>query len=401
MAKTRLSFPTYSFRRIETPFDKKPGYRNYVAVVEVSDLPDLKDWRRINVRDPKLTGSLPREIKDSFLSRRETFLFFNRGIVISIAGVEFKAGTDEKTGTLTLILSDQNLHGLLDGGHTYEILMQNRGDLEAKGEKQFVKLELIEGFDTDELVNLVDARNSSNQVKDESLLNLDQKFEEIKECLQGQPYSGHIAYKEYETFPDGTPKPISIREIISLLMTMDRQHFSASVHPINTYRSKAACLNHFREHPEAFKKIYPIAPEILKLWDTIHLQLPELYNAVRGEKGDVTGGRFGKLTGVAYSKGSAWTLDFTGKQSSYSIPAGFKYPILGAFRAILEDGGRRYKWGIDPFEMFSDGLGKDLARTIGEFALDAQNPSKTGKSQIVWQSCYQSAELAYLRATRK
>src|SRR5207247_266825 len=139
------------------------------------------------------------------------------------------------------------------------------------------------------LVNLVDARNSSNQVKDESLLNLDQKFEDIKDCLKGQPYAENIAYKEYETFADGTPKSIGVREIISLLMTMDKQHFTAGVHPINAYRSKAACLNHFRDHPEAFKKIYPIAADVLRLWDMIHMKLPELYNAVRGEKGDVSG----------------------------------------------------------------------------------------------------------------
>lgn len=40
-------------------------------------------------------------------------------------------------------------------------------------------------------------------------------------------------------------------------------------------------------------------------------------------------------------------------------------------------------------------------QTIGEFALDAQNPSKTGKSPLVWQSCYQCAELAYLHSKHR
>jgi hypothetical protein len=43
-------------------------------------------------------------------------------------------------------------------------------------------------------------------------------------------------------------------------------------------------------------------------------------------------------------------------------------------------------------------LGLKLADTIGNFALDAQNPSKTGKSPLVWQACYQSVEVAYLKA---
>jgi hypothetical protein len=39
-----------------------------------------------------------------------------------------------------------------------------------------------------------------------------------------------------------------------------------------------------------------------------------------------------------------------------------------------------------------------LADTIGTFVLEAKNPSKTGKSPLVWQACYQSAENTYLRS---
>src|SRR5262249_46480641 len=39
------------------------------------------------------------------------------------------------------------------------------------------------------------------------------------------------------------------------------------------------------------------------------------------------------------------------------------------------------------------------ADTIGNFALDARNPSKTGKSPLVWQACYQAARVAYLTTT--
>jgi hypothetical protein len=398
MARIKLSFPAFSFRRIETPFDKRPGYRNYLAVVEVSHLPDLKDWRRINVRDPKLTGALTRDIRESFLANMDTFVFLNRGLVLAVERAEF----DNDKGVLSLTLSNPDLHGLLDGGHTYAIIRQNRLRLEQdEGAKQYVKVEVIEGFDSEELVRLVDARNSSNQVRDESLMNLDKQFTEIQKALSGEAYAGKIAYKEYEVLPDGEPKPISVREVISYLMTMDRRNFGPKTHPINAYRSKAACLAHFRDHKEDFEPIYPLATDILRLWDTIHQELPEWYNKVRAERGGVSGGKFGKLTGVvALSAGStSQPLDFVGGYSPYVIPAGLKYPILGALRALLVEKGRRYVWGkgVDPFALLRDGLGKDLAQTIGEFALDAQNPSKTGKSLLVWQSCYQCAELAHLR----
>lgn len=230
-------------------------------------------------------------------------------------------------------------------------------------------------------------------------------FDKIKKILSKESYADLIAYKEYQTFEDGTPKPIEIREIVSFLMAMDRENFSGSNHPINSYRSKAACLKHFESNRESFEKIYPLITDILRLWDTIHLRLPDFYNAARGEKGDVSGGRFGRLTGVVWLNPAKTTrtqpLLFLNAESQYVIPAGLKYPILGAFRALIEDTGKRYRWGIDPIEFFENGLGKKLAATIGDFALETQNPSKTGKSIPVWNSCYQAAENEYLRTTRR
>jgi hypothetical protein len=408
MSGTRISFPVYSLRNLKTPFGRKPGYRNHVAVIEVQDLPDLSEWRRINVRDPKLTGNLPNEIRESFLANLDSFVFLNRGIVLAVESLRFEKATkgksdEDDSGVLHLVLSDPDCHGLLDGGHTYAIIRQNRETLQEKGAKQYVKVEIIEGFE--DLVKLVEARNSSNQVKDESLMNLAKDFNKIKTALAKEPYADQIAYSEYETFPDGSPKPISIREIVSFLMAMDRENFSGSNHPINSYRSKAACLKHFESNPKAFAKIYPLITDILRLWDTIHLRLPDFYNAARGEKGDVSGGRFGRLTGVVWLNPAKTTrterLLFLDKESQYIIPAGLKYPILGSFRALLEEDGKRYRWGIDPIQFFEDGLGKTLAATIGEFALETQNPSKTGKSNPVWNSCFQTADNLYLRRTRR
>jgi hypothetical protein len=190
-----------------------------------------------------------------------------------------------------------------------------------------------------------------------------------------------------------------VRDVIAILTCFDRCNFDSRVHPINAYRSKAACLDHFSQHKSDYEKIYPLAPDILRLFDEIQIRLPELYNQVRGQKGDVAGGRFGKLTGVATYK-HAVELPFTGLETKYGVPSGFVYPVLGAFRALIEEKRDRYVWakGLDPFELLKGDLGETLADTIGNFALDARNPSKTGKSPLVWQACFQAAEVRYLRA---
>ncbi|HTW60368.1 MAG TPA: AIPR family protein [Terracidiphilus sp.] len=383
MKQATISFPVVSFRNIESPFPKV-AYRDYLAIVSIEDLPDLSDWRKINVRDPKLTGAVPTAIRKSVSDNPDLFVFMNRGIVVAAEKVSF----DNKSGKVTITMQDPKLHGLLDGGHTYNIVREEQENLECP---QYVKLELLEGFTQDEIPLLVDARNTSNQVRDQSLMNLQGEFDKLKKALGKQPYADSIAYKEHEVLEDDSTKPLDVRDIIAVLTCFDRCNFDSKVHPINAYRSKAACLSHFAAHKTDFEKIYPIAGDALKLFDEIQIQLPELYNQ--------GGGRFGKLTGVATYKHPV-KLPFTGLQTKYGVPAGFIYPVLGAFRALLEEKKERYVWakGLNPFELLKNDLGQTLANTIGTFALDARNPSKTGKSPLVWQACYQAAEVSYLRA---
>ena len=382
---TRLAFPVVSFRHLETPFEKK-GYRSYFAVVDLKELPLLKGWRQINVRDPKLTGSVPTAIRTSARENPEMFVFMNRGLVIAVDSVEF----NNKTSQLTITLKNPQLHGLLDGGHTYNILIEEK---DALPHSQYVRVEFLEGFNAEEIPNVVDARNTSNAVRDQSLMNLQGKFDGLKKALEPETYSGDIAYKEYEVDENNEPKPIDIRDIIALLTVFDRDHFTAREHPINAYRSKAACLQYFSDRTASYEKLYPLACDILKLYDEIQACLPQLYNE--------NGGKFGKLTGVTtYTSKRKPRLLFTGKEMLYGVPEGFVYPILGAFRALVEEKGGKFIWGkkLDPIKLLQGDLGKQLSDTIGNFALEHRNPSKTGKFPSVWQACYSLGEIAYLRA---
>lgn len=389
---TKLTFPVVSFRKLDTPFNRT-GFLDFYAVVDTRYLPDLTGWRKINVRDPKLKGSVPEAIRQGFRSETEMFLFMNRGIVLSVDSVEY----DNKSSVVTITFRDPLLHGLLDGGHTYNIVQEETAESTVP---QFIKIEFLEGFSTENITLIVDARNTSNQVRDESLMNLGGKFDPLREALSSTSFFDQIAFKEFELDANGDPKPIDVREIIAILTVFDKTNFSAKTHPINAYRSKAACLQHFDKNADAYRPIYPLAAEICELYDQIQLRLPSLYNKARGQQGEVKGGRFGKLTGVTYyEKKTRAELRFIRKRFNYGVPAGFIYPILGAFRSILETKAGRYVWGskLDPVQLLEGDLGLSLADTIGNFALDAQNPSKTGKSPIVWQACYQTAEVYYLR----
>lgn len=379
---TRFTIPVQSFRHISTPFDEDGKY-NAIAIVHVADLPDLKDWRRVNVREVKKTGRVPDRIRGS-LETNSDFVFLNRGLVVTVDDLNF----DNKTGQLTVSMSDPETHGLLDGGHTYEIVTDERDDLEGD---QYIRIELLKGFRRDEILDIVEARNTSNQVQNKSLLNLQGAFEPLRQAVKGTRYANKIAYKE------NVDEPIDIRDLISYLYAFVVQYDDAlGSQPTKAYQSKAECLNYFEHNQERFQGIYPIARDIFELWDYIHLEFHRLYNEARGS------GRFGNLTGVVKVKGrlKPVELHFIGEESEYRIPDAMKYPILAAFRAVVEVNPKtgEFYWGkgVWPVDMLRGELGQALARQVGESIMDTRNPNKTGRSTLLWESCYQAARIAYL-----
>lgn len=398
---TRLQIPVDSFRRVPVPEYADVGLGTYVAIVDVFDLPDLSGWRTINVRDAKLTGSVPKAIRQTLDEAPAMFVFMNRGLVLTTERVHF----DNTTSTVEITLADPNLHGLLDGGHTYEVIGSWRADTDRSDldpeQRAFVRLEILEGFGPEQIVEVVEARNTSNQVKNQSLLELQHAFDPIKTEVAAEPYADMIAYKEYEVFQGTdetgrTPKPIDIRDIVSYVTVFDLATYGDENHPIIAYNNKAVCLKRFEQGQEAYRKVFPLLVDALQLWDYIHEQLPDWYSDSRSERGQ--GSRFGAIKGVNLAKaGKKIPLYYSGRESEYQMPAAFKYPILAALRALACEKNGRYVWNLDPFEALDQGLGKLLADVVLTSAMEYGSHTKLGRSAQVWDQCYLKAQLWALR----
>jgi hypothetical protein len=376
-----FSIPVFSIRRIETPFERRPGYKNYLAVIDVRNLPDLEDWRDINVRDAKLRGRVPGAIRRSFADKPEEFFFMNRGMVIAAERVEFIDGSTQKK--IELVMRDPEIHGLLDGGHTYRVVTEASKGMASDEAPRFVRVEIITGFDRDTISDVVEARNTSNQVRDESLANLRQEFEPLKYVLKDQPYAELIAWSEYEELETGKAKPIDVRDIISYLIAFDTVEYNSTNQPLISYKDKRACLKHFQEHEKRLRKLYPLLPDILKIWDEIHLNWRAWYNKGRAEESGVDG-RFGKLTAVSRTPE---TMYFKEVDAEWRMPEAYKYPILSAMRAAIRVQGKGAEWAADPFELLNS-CGEQLAAIVGNSVRTTNNPNKVGKDVGVWSSCY-------------
>lgn len=401
---TLIKFPVKSFRKIyDNGTISENGIENhnslnignmYSAVVSIADLPsEISDWTDINPRDPKTTSGVALKIKTTLTDDPEWFLFKNRGLTLLAAGVNY----DNKENIVNLELSNKSIHGLLDGGHTFKVIQEYLEGLskEEKSDiKALIKIEILEGIDDlENAVKIVEARNTSTQVKPQSIEELNQNYNSIKEILLEKPYSENVSYKEYELDDENSQKTIDIKEILSYLICFDSVNFDDKKHPIVTYSSKAAIVSHYKENMDKLLKYLPLIPEILELRDTIYIGIPEAYN-------HYVKGKFGSLTGVTEISGKPRfrpeILKFTGQESNYRIPSGFIYPVLAAFRNLVDSSGEKCKWKTNPIRFF-DEVKNELAVRICEQAKEFRNPNKMGKDQATWRSCYDLVQLEVLK----
>lgn len=391
---TIIRFPVVSFRKIGSPYDES-GAKTYIAVVNVKDIPQaFEDWRKINVRDAKTKSSVSLGIRESLKNDPNSFFFKNRGMTLITEKTEF----DNQTNVLALEMDDKSRNGLLDGGHTYSVIreyLENLPEDELADFSAFLKIEIIEGItDIDLVSNIVEARNTSTQVKEQSLEELRKSYEAIHSILDTKPYGNRIAYKEYELDEAGNPKDIDVKDILSYLVCFDVDSFDSIRHPIKAYSTKASVIEHFKQNKKHMEKFIPLVPQILELRDYIYLNLPGAYNGDDREK------RFGNLKGVIWTENKPRMekehLYFIDKESDYRIPSGFIYPILAAFRNLVKVKDEKCEWKTDPIKFFDD-LKVELALTVGKQAIEFKNPNKLGKDEATWKLCYGVVEVAALR----
>ena len=286
---------------------------------------------------------------------------------------------------------------MLDGGHTYKIIQTVIDSLDDSEKDELndahVRLEILEGFsDTEDVVSIVEARNTSTQVKDQSLEELKGHFESIKNVLSNESYANRIAYKEIEFADDGSKKDIDIKEILSYLMCFDTEAFDGKNHPIVAYSGKGSVLNHVKQNQERLKKFLPLLPQILRMRDVIYAEMPEAYNDA--------GGKFGNLTGVIElskkKNAEPIELPFISKESTYSIPSAFIYPILASLRNLVDCKNDKCSWKRDPEKFFED-MKVELIQRVVDQAKEFRNPNKLGKSKDTWRSCYDCIALEVLK----
>jgi hypothetical protein len=374
ISRTNFEIPVVALRKMPDPVDEET-FSRYFAVVKVSDLPfDLP--KETNPRKQNLKTAVAKKIEQSLIGHETGQLFhlLNRGLLISAHSVTF----DNKVTPpiMTLRLPNQEKHGLVDGGHTYEIIKKN---IENMPYDQYVTLEIMTGIEDDFEV-IAGARNTSVQVKDKSLAELEGKLDVIHNLVKGLPFEHDINYVEFDEHH------IDVLDVIAIL-TIFHNDIHHDSNPVYCYSYKSIALKNYLTHIDTYKKFHKVVKDIFALHDHIKKTMKQNYS-----------GDLGRLKEIGYKDGKAeFALQYSKRDENdefqkikYDIPSGFVYPILGSIRFLIEDTNSGvYGWKFDPLKFYDKYVAKQLVDLTMEASRElGRNPMAVGKSPRHWNGLY-------------
>lgn len=398
-----LSFkiPVNDFRSLPIPNIKGGKLGN--CFVNVINLPsELDDFMSVNPRVPNrnkkglLSGPVVKGITNTLIDNPEDMVIKNQGIYLLVDDVaQHKAQGGQEF--ITIKLSDKNLHGIVNGGHTYAAIREAiEGAEEHELEnisRAYVKLHLMSGIDADRVPEIAEGLNRSKQVDDPSLENLKHHFDSIQRVMKGKPGEDAISYHQ------GDDGEIYITEILVLLEMFNKERFDDKRHPQSLYNKPKNALNYFTKdleaNPSAVDILVKKLPEILQLADKIRKLTPK--TAVE----DV-GFMYGRMKSGKERAGSPKNrnivLPFINETMDHRVPNGWLYPMLAAFRANVQWDlqKQRFEWTVPVDELLAEVI-EDLVSVCVTAHRDNIAPDKVGKRESIYVQCYDKVQLKLFR----
>lgn len=373
------------------------------AYVPVRNFPHGKLPDEVNPRSHEhLAGRIPEAIDESLKENSPWFHLLNRGLVV----LAQKAWYDKPSQTLHLVLGDDEEFGVLDGATTDRTLAAAKAavstaDFESLKEAEIpqhlldarVHLEIIAGEIGPVLVDLARARNTSIQVKEFALENMGGGFEWLKDTLDETEFKDRIRYREND------PEPVDVRQVLGLLTLFHPKWDEKHDEPLLAYTNKGKVLNLYQDDDwrPGYEQLKSVAADILRLYDYVHVHFPDAYEKfVKHDRGKAA--RLGARKDVRFNERRKYTLPLTQAKTSYILPDGWLYPMLGSLRMLLDFSGNTAKWAFDPQEVFEE-LGVSMVRNILSISDELKSPQAVGKSRMLWNTLRQTVELKRLNLT--
>jgi len=415
MENHSVALPFLVARKMQDPFNK--GVTLHEFLVDTRDLPNMPVDANARPSDAAKDRRVYKSVRHAALDgATELDEAVTPGLFgYKHLGVNVIATSIEEVDNKTARLHFKDGEGVMNGGHGMAILLDLQKKVgPANMPPNFIKVSVIVGLDDDVIPEVAGANNTSVQVKLASLLELQGAFEPIKDALKGTRMENTVQWRE------GDKAPNKVEDLIAVMTCFRSDVYPTDDHrrtPHNAYAYKTGVVGDFRSDPEGYHALAPRLTEILEFQDYVRTQPKKEYN----EKG----GRFGALKFVdsiyVDAKGDArdrplppFVMPFTGETVTHRINIAAVYPILAAFRGLIErknytmDGdkmvGGTFEWAM-PFaevKKLWDEISLEVMDTTKEkcFSLD-RKLSSLGKDRPHWREMQRIVENAMLRRALK
>lgn len=401
-----MGMTTHRFRATEARRVKHPVFpeieKHYLTVRAV-DIPEgvRKDANARDGEGRDLRKQVYKEVQRSLLADQSLpgiFDLKNKGIVILAEAVR-------KVGDDLYEISIRDGQGIVDGGHTYDIICRSQIE-DNIPEDQYVDVQIRTGVHDDLITEISAGLNTGIAVKHHSIANLGHTYEWLKEEIEGQPYMSRIAWRETD---DGD---YDVRDLLCVLEAMNVIDFAndSGLHPIAAYEARDRVTKKFSEdanetvqHPEQskYRKLRPLLRDALFLFDRIRRDFREVYNreklGIAGALDIVEKAREGKRFDFPFSSLPT---------SEYRLTKGALFPIFAAFRNKVwinpETEVAEWEGGFESVLKLWEDTAVELARQTQAAIKDyGRKPDVLGKSRGHWNNVHKSVEVHMLRQYRQ
>lgn len=380
-------------RRFPAPKDSPSEFASVETVVmrvranEVpSGIPD-----DANPREPNLNRQVYRKVRAS-LSGSEgsgSFHLKHGGIVVIADRVE-KLDADNYRVWFDLDIKQ----GVANGNHSYQLILESQAD-GAIPSDQYVEMKVHTGVPVAAVADLADGLNTSMQVREESLADLRNQFDWLKNVVDT-----HVNGLDAIAWHEGDEGEYDVREVIALLMALDpaRYPLEDPVGIENTYARLSSVFRSYLREPAKVERFSSIALEAMELYEYIRSTAPTVWN-----------GRF-RTTKIADVRPAGlfkfpFLLDASGRATGADVrlTKAAAVPSFAAFRALVtvpEDGGdASWRYPFEEVKAMWDQYGAEVLREVHDSVMRQHNGNThyAGRSIMLYRATSRTLELADLR----
>jgi hypothetical protein len=388
--KTGLKTITLSIRdndlckRLSDPIN--PATFHMEALLPFTEVVKL-DRGNANLRPPSETKQPFQEMLETVAVSPESFHLKNRGITYLCERFEFENAARKLTIHLPNIPFEQykeegvSKFGIADGGHTFSVIEKVTSNFEEYSVKEgwvepFVRVHFLSGDGSQEasVEGIVEALNTSTQVKQYTLDEYQNKFDQLKEALTKAGFDVNLV-----SFRENEDKEWHVIEIIQRMACFLRERWQ-DTHPASMYKSKGKALELYTNDSTR--------SEFYKLFDVIHdiITLPE-YIQSQLSQGAVDRRSLGQLRPVRPLK-KPYTRLGTNYPTRHTIDLAALLPMAAAFRELLQLKGDRYSWRVPPHEVFNKCV-ESLHKALVNRSRQTRSTSQLGSDMEYWGACAQ------------